>query len=144
MKKIQIGDFVHESENTSSVNDYISSQVADFPRGLDFPIRIFTNMGKAPKGTTLKVKIYADWNKDAELDESTELVHEKRFLSEGEGEDFDFIFKLKSPTSLILNDTVGLRVVVSHQNSVYNACGKPYFGEIKDYGLRIVEDTPLT
>lgn len=81
------------------------------------------------------VNAFIDWNKDGDFDDANEWVKNAGSFTAS-----TYNFDLSVPNSLSTNNIYRLRIFVANQN-VTNACSEISDGEVKDFGLQILESS---
>jgi PKD repeat protein len=118
--------------------DFVTSQIADLKYGREYEFSVLLDHGGGIDPQNLKM--FIDYNNNGTF-ESTELVYH----TEKKGE--TVTGKLQLPNT-VAEENIGkvlrLRLIADYYKyPITDACYSPAYGQVEDYGIRIVKSTPV-
>ncbi|BDD02792.1 M43 family zinc metalloprotease [Aureibacter tunicatorum] len=140
--KVEFGSVSNTSESTNINKNYMDTHNMNIRTGETIDMTVVTNTGKSWDNEAYLLRVWADWNYNASLDQG-ELVATKNITAAGKGIEATHNFSFTVPDNAATGKTIALRVMTSGTRNapVGGECGQFHSGEAEDYGLNILDQS---
>lgn len=137
IERVQAGSLDHRTTDSCTAYSDFTDLSADLEIGSDQGVDLRVTVGSCGETFATITKVFIDWNRDFDFDETDELVATSGVI-EGNG---TFSAQIFVPGSLAANTFTRMRIVTQETSDANDvqACGTYSKGETRDYGLQLVQ-----
>ncbi|BDD05945.1 M43 family zinc metalloprotease [Aureibacter tunicatorum] len=142
VKNVNIGIIDNTTTNSNAYTNYRNDFSTNVKIGDEIPLSITVNTGNLGDGDLVLVRVWADWNYNAILEDNEQLLLNE-FASPAKNQDQIFNADITVPDNAAIGKTIALRVLTNYKrnNEGANGCGTVDSGESEDYGLNIIDES---